>query len=170
MDSSSSRAGSERAVGHRCEARSYDLTSPPTRDDLGMTPGKEIVDVSCDDGFDVKLALPQDAATTITARGFTADAYGSGDPESGNPTTIDVHSVSYDVAEAVQVVQGVADDLGIDSAPVRQWRADVESRGDRDSIDSPFMRSTVGYVNADLQVQHVPTSGDNYMHLILSWD
>jgi len=80
-----------------------------------------------------------------------------------------VHSVSYGTDRAVQVAQGVADDLGIDSAPLLRWRRDVESFGDA-SVDSPFMRGAVGYLTAELQVQHLATSGHNYVHLILSWD
>lgn len=35
---------------------------------------------------------------------------------------------------------------------------------------SPFLRSKLGYLTAELQVQHLATSGTNYVHLVLSWD
>ncbi len=149
-----------------CADRSYDLTRPPTRDDLGMAPGKSILDVSCDDGFAVSLTLPDDAATTITARRLNADSYASGNPETGDPTTVDVHSIGYDLDQAVKAAQTIADDLGIDPAPLQRWRRDVESNGNT-SVDSPFMRSRLGYLTAELQAQHLATSGTNYVHLVL---
>jgi len=152
-----------------CADRSYDLTRPPTRDDLEMTPGKSVLDVSCDDGFKVSLTLPDDATTTITARRLNADSYASGNPETGDPTTVDVHSVSYDLDQAVKATGSIAADLGIDPAPLQRWRRDVESNPNS-SVDSPFMRSKLDYLTAELQVQHLATSGNNYVHLVLSWD
>lgn len=82
---------------------------------------------------------------------------------------MDIHSVALDVDEAVQVASGLADDLGINPQPLEAWRAQVESGTSTGSVDSPFLRSRLGYLTAEMQVQHLGTSGTNYLHLIFSW-
>lgn len=151
-----------------CDPRSYDLRRPPSRDDLGMPAGESVLDVSCDEGFDLSLALPEDAATSLTARRVNADSYGSGSVESGEPTTMDVHSVGLDTDAALQTARRVAGDLGMDAAPLARWRAEVEARGG-DNVDSPFLRTKLDYLTAELQVQHLAASGTSYVHLILTW-
>ncbi len=160
-------SGNGSGSSDECEDRSYDLTQPPTRDELGMPVDKSVLDVSCDAGFELSLTLPKGAATSMTARRVNADSYAASDPETGDPTTMDIHSVGLDVEGALQVARGVADDLGIDPKPLERWRRDVESTPD-DSVDSPFMRAKIGYLTAELQVQHLGTSGTNYVHLILT--
>ncbi len=82
---------------------------------------------------------------------------------------MDVHSVAMGTSQAVRVASGIADDLGIDAASLQTWEQQVEA-GSADSVDSPFLRNTLGYLTAELQVQHLGVSGNNYIHLILSWD
>ncbi len=151
-----------------CEARTYDLTRPPTRSDFDMADGEATVDVSCDSGFEVTLRLPDDATTTITARRLNADSYAATDSATGDPTTLDLHSVALDPDTAVQVTHGVADDLTIDAQQVTRWRHDVAAAPES-NVDSPFMRSTLGYLTAELQVQYLAASGNSYVHLVLSW-
>ncbi len=151
-----------------CESRSYDLSAPPSREDLGMEPGESVMDVSCDAGFELRLALPEWTTTSLTARRVNADSYGSGNSETGDPTTMDVHSIGLDVDQAITIAQGIADDLKIDAKPLQRWRFDVKV-DESGNVDSPFMRAKVGYLTAELQVQHLGASGENYIHLILTW-
>ena len=152
-----------------CKARSYDLTSPPSRDDLGMPPGKSVMDVSCDEGFEVTFTLPDEARVSLTARRVNADSRSAASPETGPPTTVDVHSVALDADAAVEVASGLADNLGIDAKPLQSWRLEVEANASGGSVDSPFIRIQLGYLTAEMQVQHLGTSGNNYVHLILTW-
>lgn len=152
-----------------CEPRSYDLSRPPSREDFGMQPGKSYVDVSCDDGFRVTLTLPDDVEVSLTARGVTADSYSTANPETGSPTTVDVHSVSLSLEEAVQLADGLADTLGIDAQPVQNWQHEVGSDPSAGNVDSLFMRNRLGYLTAEMKVQHLGISGNNYLHLIFTW-
>ncbi len=168
VNSSDSRDGGETSGG--CAAVAYDLTRPPSREDLGMQPGKSFMDVSCDEGFEVSLTLPDGAQVSVTARRVNADSHSAASPESGAPTTVDVHSVALDADEAVRLASGLADDLGIDAQPLQSWRAEVEGDGSAGNVDSPFMRNQLGYLTAEMQVQHLAASGNNYLHLIFTWD
>lgn len=156
-------------TSERCEAKSYDLTRPPSREDLGMEPGKSFMDVSCDDGFTVTVALPDAAEISLTARGVSADSYSTDNPEAGAPTTVDVHSVALDVDEAVQLAGGLADRLGIDAQPVQNWQHEVGNDPSGGNVDSLFMRNRLGYLTAEMQIQHLGISGNNYLHLIFTW-
>lgn len=151
-----------------CEAASYDLARPPSREELGMQPGRSFMDVSCDQGFQVTLTLPDNVDIGVTARRVNADSHSAVNPETGPPTTVDVHSVALDTDEAVQLATDLAARLGIDAGPVQSWRLQVEDTP-ADNVDSPFLRNRVGYLTAEMQVQHLGASGNSYVHLILSW-
>jgi hypothetical protein len=151
-----------------CSDVSYDLTTPPSRVDLGMGQGDTFVDKSCDAGFALDLTLPTGASTSLTARRVNADSHSASDPATDPPTTIDVHSVALTTADAVRVADGIADDLGIDAGALQTWRQQVEGSESGDSVDSPFLRNTLGYLTVELQVQHLGVSGNNYLHLVLN--
>lgn len=134
-----------------------------------MSPGQSVMDVSCDEGFEVTFTLPDEAEVSMTARRVNADSRSAASPESGSPTTVDVHSVALDADAAVEVASGLAENLGIDAKPLRSWRLEVDNDSSVGSVDSPFIRNRLGYLIAELQVQHLGTSGNNYVHLILTW-
>jgi len=150
-----------------CEDQTYDLTEPPTRADFGMPDGESTVTVACDGGFVVTLNLPEDASTRLTSRRVNADSYGADDAATGDPTTIDIHSVALDPDDALQVAGGVASDLGMDEKPLHRWRFDIKA-SPNDSVDSPFLRSKLGYLTAELQLQYLPGSANAYLHLVLT--
>ena len=108
------------------------------------------MDVSCDSGFEVALTLPEDASTSFTVQRVNADSYGADDSTTGDPTTMDFHSVALDPDQAIQVANGMCSDLGIDSEPLRRWKLDVKTHPN-DSVDSPFVRTKLGYLTAELQ-------------------
>lgn len=168
VGSSDSGTGTGASGADECQDLRLDLTRPPTRAELDMPAGESTSDVSCDGGFQVDLVLPGNATTTLTAIRVNADSYGSEESTTGDPTTIDIHSVALDQDQAIQVADGVAGDLGIDSKPLQTWQLDI-SADPSQSVDSPFLRSKLGYLTAELQLQYLPTSGNSYLHLILTW-
>lgn len=151
-----------------CKAVSFDLTQPPSREEVGMRPGERFTSVSCDQGFAMTLMLPDKAEIGLTARRVGADSYSSANPKTSPPTTVDVHSAAQDTDEAVRSATALAAKLGIDPGPVQSWRRRVRNTP-TDSVDSPFLRNRVGYVSVDMQVQHLGVSGNNYLHLIFTW-
>jgi hypothetical protein len=109
--------------------------------------------VSCDEGFNVTIALPGEDRMHLTARRVNADSHSAADPETGAPTGVDVHSLALDPDEAVQLARELSENLGIDAGPLRAWRREVTDNTSRGSVDSPFMRGRRGY----------------YVHVILTW-
>ncbi len=134
-----------------------------------MEPGTSVMDVSCDDGFEAILTLPDGVEVSVTSRRVNADSNPAANPESGPPTTVDVHSVALDADAAVRVASGLADDLGIDARPLQSWRRAVADNATHGNVDSPFIRNQLGYLTAEMQVQHLGASGNNYVHLIITW-
>ena len=134
-----------------------------------MEPGASFMDVSCDEGFEVTVVLPDEAEVSLTARRVNADSHSGANPETGSPTTVDVHSVALTAEEAVQLASKLADDLGITARPLQAWQQQVEANTSGDNVDSPFLRNRLGYLTAEMQVQHLGTSGNNYVHLIFTW-
>ncbi len=45
----------------------------------------------------------------------------------------------------------------------------VAANASGDNVDSPFLRNRLGHLAAEMQVQHLGTSGNNYVHLIFTW-
>jgi len=133
-----------------------------------MRPGRAYVDVSCDDGFELTLTLPGEVGTTISTRRLNADSYHADNTETGDPTTIDVHSVGYEPADALTEARRVAGDLGIDARGLDRFPQDVAAAGEENHT-SAFVRTTRDYLTAELQLQYLGASGTTYVHVVLSW-
>lgn len=153
----------------QCADRVLDLSRAPSRADLQMRDGKGSTTWSCDDGFQARAELPDGTVTTMLSRQVSVDSYRAADATTGAPTTVDVHSTDLGVEAAVSLAGQVADDLGIDAGELRSWSVAAEQSETSDDVKTSFMENQVGYVLAQLQVVHQGVSGNNYVHLILSW-
>lgn len=69
----------------------------------------------------------------------------------------------------MQLATELAESLGIDAQPVQNWQHEVGTDPSGGNVDSLFMRSRLGYLTAEMQVQHLGVSGNNYLHLIFTW-
>jgi hypothetical protein len=152
----------------RCTRSTYDLTKPPTRAQVGMQTGKTTVVCESDTAFDVTLKLPRARRLDMAVTLLTFDSLGAAHAEVDDPTGADLHSERLPMERAVALGERIGHDLGIETAGIRDWRRRVEAGGDTD-LSSAFMRSTVGYLTAELQVSHLASDNLNGVHVILSW-
>lgn len=156
-----------------CTDRVLDLRLPPTRASAEMPEGRAWTAWSCDEGFDMRVDLPDGTHTSMLSRVVAVDSYGSPDPDAGVPTEVDVHSTALNVDTAAALAGQVASDLGIDASELRAWsiraQAATATATTTDPVKTSFMRGRVGYVGAELQVVHDPLADTTYVHLILSW-
>ncbi len=157
------------AAAEAYEDRVLDLRQPPTRADLEMPDGQAWTAWSCDEGFRQRVDLPDGMSTTMLARLVTADSYGSADPDTAQPSTIDVHSTVLGVDAAATLAEQVASDLGIDASELETWKVKAETATTTDRVKTSFMRSRIAYLVTELQVVHDPHADSTYVHLILSW-
>lgn len=156
--------------GSDCSAVTYDLRQPPSRAEVGMASGASYTAKSCDDGFPASFTLAQGAGTSLTATLVTADSYSTPEPATAQPTTMDVHTGALNLDGAMGLARRLADDLGIDPGPLQTWRQQVAASDSTDGIDTPFMRSHLGYVTVEMQVSYLGTSSNTYVHLIFNLD
>lgn len=152
----------------KCEPFTIDLTSRPTRSDVGLGDGETSVTKTCDDGVEVTLVFPGDDLT-YELRRWSADALRAADPESELPTTIDLHSQWATIDETVLLAERIGDSLGIDTADaLSQWHQEAmnpsQSGGD---VRSRWLRSTVGIARVEMRVSLQRVSGDSSVHVTL---
>ena len=69
----------------------------------------------------------------------------------------------------MRVASGIADDVGIDPAPLQAWQQQVRGRAAETASTHRSSRTTLGYLTVEMQVQHLGISGNNYVHLIFTW-
>lgn len=155
-----------------CEARTLDLREPPTREEIGIPPGESVAMWSCDDVLDLTIRLPEDRVIEVATRLLAADSRGAENRETGDPTTIDVHSISLSIDDAADLAEQIAGSLGMDPSQIETWRQDAGNPPDP-TLDTKtrLIPGSAGYVDADLRVIH--QSGEkeednrNNVHLIL---
>lgn len=157
------------AADPQCADRVLDLETPPTRAGLQMSDREGSTTWSCDEGFQVAAKLPGGRGTTLLARQLSVDSYGAKVAETGRPTTVDIHSTGLGVEAAVKLTHQVSADLGIDTQELKSWSAEAERSETSGDVATGFMRNRVGYATTELQVVHQGVSGNNYVHLIVSW-
>ena len=118
-----------------------DLTEPPTREEVGIEPGRStcIVERSGGDRFlDVELTLPGGGVLDVPAIGVVF----TGEGDDALPTQIIVNAVAADVAAAQRAVNRVVALLGLDQAEVDDFFSIDPSR----TTNRVFTGKPVGYV------------------------
>ncbi|MDX6326513.1 MAG: hypothetical protein QOK15_2867 [Nocardioidaceae bacterium] len=158
--------------GHQeaCTAQTLDLRHPPTREQLGFAAGANTATSACDAGFALHVDLPHGTAFDLDVTQMVADSLRSEQPTSGQPTTVAITSTSDGVATTAGRAVELARTLQMDPTEISAWRRTATATPDStDDTTTPFIRSTLGYVLAELQVVRLSGSDNCYVSLILSW-
>ena len=148
----------------------FDLTSPPTRESVGMAAGTDSrVWMNPDRRpFDCTVTLP--GGRVYRARATMAVVLSSsrgGDPDR---LTVQVPSAGLDATE--QLIAQYAADWGFPADAVAGWRSGAERRvsSDRDYSTHVFTPDDVGFVHLEFQVSHHVREGDFVIAALLSWE
>ena len=118
-----------------------DLTEPPSREDVGIEPGRStyIVERSSGDRFlDVELTLPGGVVLDVPAIGVVF----TGEGDDALPTQIILHAAEPDAAASRRAVDRVVSVLGLEQAEVD----DFFSRDPSRTTTRVFTGKPVGYV------------------------
>jgi hypothetical protein len=157
----------------------FDLTRPPSREEAGMPAGTTEVTYQRDDHkpFAVQVALPGGKELDVDARLLTFDALSEPDPASAPPTTMDIHYYPPTLEAGRDHLLTAARELGFDTGLITKWYE--EATGPRPnqapaSADSPWLRTSVGYLRLDVQARYsppvdTPQSDQTDVHYLLTW-
>lgn len=152
-----------------CAGRTWDLRTPPSREDVGMPPGREWVAWECDDPREMTFRLPGEAALRVPSTLVTFDAYGARRPETGDPTTADVHTGPLGLDAAARLATGILRRLGTDAGEIGEWRARAAAATSTDYVRSLFIRSRVGYLGVEVRTTYMPLSKSAFVHIIFNF-
>ncbi len=162
----------------------WDLRTPPSRKEAGMPPGETVVIYERGGWwrtFPIRARVLLPEAKRVEAEvGYVAfDSYGAPCPQStgtSDPTTMDISVDSVSLDEAHRILLGAADEFGFAHRYIEEWyseakRADgIEQATER--VDTPFLRSKVGYLTLDVQGRFSPIGDEpdnTFVHYTFSW-
>ncbi len=142
----------------------WDLRTPPSREEAGMPPDETVVIYEGGGWWRTppiraRVLLPEAKRMEVAAGYVAFDSYGAPCPHStgtANPTTMDISVDSVSLDEAHRILLRAANEFGFAHRYIEEWyseakRADgIEQATDR--VDTPFLRSEVGYLTLDVQV------------------
>jgi hypothetical protein len=158
--------------GHEesCRAQTLDLRHPPTREQLGFAAGANTATRACDAGLALHVELPHGTAFDLDVTQVVADSMRSENPASGQPTTVAISSTTGGVATTAGRALDLAQTLQMAPAEITAWRRTATANPEStDDTTTPFIRSTLGYVLAELQVVRLSGTDHCYLSVILSW-
>ena len=156
----------------------FDLTSPPSRDEVGLAAGSSHVAYEQPDQrpFEIRVALPDGAGLAFDARLVWFDSLGSPDPATGPPTTLDIHHYTT-LAGARDHLLAAAEQFGFAPEAVDRWYAEASGPlpvAAPSTVRTPWLTATVGYL--ELQVRggysppvDTPESDQTVVHYALRW-
>lgn len=149
-----------------CVGRTWDLRTPPSRADVDMPPGRKWVSWQCDDPQEMTFQLPADTVLSIPSTGVTFDSYGAPHPETGDPTTADVHTGPIGLDAAEETASEILTTLGANTGEIAEWRRQAAAAAGTDTVRSPFIRSRVGYLGVEMRTTYNPLSDSAHVHVI----
>lgn len=162
----------------------WDLRTPPSRKEAGMPPDETVVIYERGGWWRTppiraRVLLPEGKRVEAEASYVALDSYGAPCPQStgtANPTTMDISVDSVSLDEAHRILLRAADEFGLSRRYIEEWyseakRADgIEQATDR--VDTPSLRSKVGYLTLDVQGRFSPIGDEpdsTFVHYTFSW-
>ncbi len=146
-----------------------DLTTPPTREEVGLGPESTAVIVgrTGDKMLDVKLALPEGKQLHVPAFGvvFSADLDGRRDLP---PREIVVNRRFSDLAAAHEALVQDGRAIGIDDDETERWYADMTAGSLPEAMSRNF-EVELGYMRANVEVI-IRAGQDDLINYTFLWD
>lgn len=129
----------------------WDLRTPPSASDVGLR-DKDYVGYETREPRKVQFLLPDDRELTIDATLVVFDRVMYKDPaDPTRPTGMDFRMAPMPLDEAYEVMGRSLKAFGLDTAPVDQWRNDIENRP-TSGVEANHRvegggNTTIGYLN-----------------------
>jgi hypothetical protein len=159
----------------------FDLTRPPTREELGMPArGDEVVYQRADTRpIEVRVSLPQGEDLVVSARLITADSASRPDAATAPPSTMDLHTYPATLEEGYAHMLAAARRFGFDGELIRKWHDEAMAPRPTQApptVSAPWMRTRIGYLGIEVQaryappVQGEPGTEQTTVHYLLTWE
>jgi hypothetical protein len=166
--------GTQRADGTReseaGEDVTYDLTTPPTRADVGMADGESVVIDETDEGRLVTVALPGDRTLETEVNLVTFDSYAAGaGADTADPTGMDMHTPRMDLSAAAAVLSESLRQLGGSDQIAEDWRHAAEQAQGTETVRSKNVPYEIGYLTARVQARYSPIDHKASVAYTLFW-
>jgi hypothetical protein len=164
------RAGGDTGESEAGEDVTYDLTTPPTRADVGMADGEKVAIDETDEGRLVSLRLPGDRTLETEVSLVTFDSYAAGvDADTADPTGMDMHTPRMDLSAAAAVLSESLRQLGGSEQIADDWRRTAEQAHGTETVRSENVPYEIGYVTARVQARYSPIDDKASVAYVLFW-
>lgn len=166
-------------------AGTWDLRTPPSREEAGMPPGETVVIYDRHGGWwdatliRARVLLPEGKRLEVEASNVAFDSYGAPCSQRAGksaPTTMDISVGPVPLDDARRELVRAADEFGFSRPYVEEWYSEskkaVEQGDATDWIKTPFLRSEVGYLTAEVRGSFLPYEHEvehAFVHYIFSW-
>jgi hypothetical protein len=165
----------------------WDLRTPPSREEAGMPSGQPYVIYEAqgwwhETPIQAQVLLPEDKRVDTEANYVALDSYGARcwkHTESSPPTTMDIGVGPVHFEEGYREMLEAADEFGFSQRDIRdteEWGLEVQAvvkEGEStERIRTPFLRSEVGYLTAEVRASFLPYEHEvehAYVHYTFSW-
>jgi len=159
----------------RTNRASFDLTTPLTREAVGLPEGRSGMVIGHTGGrppIDTTLTLPDGGRLTVVATGIAVQIPAV-EPETRLPANLILNEEAESLEAAHQRLLDVADDLGLDRRRIEDWygRA-TEIRGSQelDAVAASFVRGAErGYLRVGVEARYNAPSGPPLLNWQLDW-
>lgn len=148
----------------------YDLTTPPTRADVGMAAGEKVAIDETDEGRLVTLGLPGDRTLETEVSLVTFDSYAAGvDADTADPTGMDMHTPRMDLSAAAALLTESLRQFGGSEQIAEDWRRAAEEAQGTETVRSTNVPYELGYLTARVQGRYSPIDHKASLAYVLFW-
>ena len=149
----------------------WDLREPPTRAEVGIPDGRTTViyQDSPDSVRTVTVWLPEDRVLTSQANSVSFSALGSSGPTTSDPSTMDIGSGLLTLDQALDEMAASLRELGAPTEAADDWYREASAARGADRVESPWVRTEVGYLTVEIQGRYNALSGTAVVAYMLSW-
>jgi hypothetical protein len=148
----------------------YDLTTPPTRDQVGMAPGEKVVIDETESGRPVTVALPEERRLATEVHLVTFDSYAAGvDADTADPTGMDMHTPRMGISAATDLLRDSLRQLGGSERIADTWRQAAASAAGTETVRSENVPYEVGYLTARVQARYSPIDEQASVAYVFFW-
>lgn len=148
----------------------FDLTIPPSREEVGLPDGADVVTQQFDNDFPVQVLLPEGKVLAFDAYLVVVDAHDAADSEISPPTTMDIYHRAASLEDGYDHFLAAAEEFGLDTQAIDNWYREATSPGN-ETARSLWLRTTIGYLDLEVRAVYLrPPIDDTTVHYLLAWE
>lgn len=147
----------------------WDLTEPPTRDQLRLEDGRDVVVYETDGPRPVTLRLPEGVTLKFPLELLTFDSLGSAPSDSPAPTGLDAKTDRVPLKETVELYRSALEQLGMSTKRVEGFEDQAKGASGQETVKSPVTTRRYGYLELNVVAHFESTDDKGYVTLVGAW-